>query len=136
MWNACGNLGGLKSCLFTVTPGCWVTSTKDNSSVACGVTVAAASWSLTVPVTAVAAGAGVAASEAEETADEDEVLPDELDAPQPARTNVARNNGATASFCMEIPRNGAGLCRKATRHDRKSQARILILPRRELRRKP
>src|SRR6185437_669509 len=112
MWNACGNLGGLKSCLFTVTPGCWVTSTNDSSSVACGVTVTAASCSLTDPVTAVAAGAGVPASDADGAAAEDEVLSDELDAPQPARINVARNNGATASFCMEIPRNGAGRRRK------------------------
>src|SRR6185437_2056198 len=67
MWNACGNLGGLKSCLFTVAPGCWVTSTNDNSSVACGVTVAVASWSLTVPVTAVAAGAGVPAPDGDST---------------------------------------------------------------------
>src|SRR6185312_10266935 len=104
----------LKSCLFTVAPGCWVTSTNDNSSVACGVTWTVASCNFTVPVTAVAAGAGVPAPDADAAALADELSPEELDAPQPARTNVARNSGATASFCMRVPRNGAGPHRTVT----------------------
>src|SRR6185437_12110129 len=123
MWNACGNLGGLKSCLFTVAPGCWVTSTSDSSSVACGVTSTAAFCSLTVPLTAVAAGAGVPGPDAEAAALADELLSEELDAPQPASANVARNSGATASFCMEVPRKMELARRMMTRHDPDPRAR-------------
>jgi hypothetical protein len=68
------------------------------------VTWTLASCNLTVPVTAVAAGAGVPGPDADAAALDADELSDVLDAPQPARASVARNNGATASFCMEVPR--------------------------------
>src|SRR5690242_18605325 len=105
MRNACGKVGGLKSCLFTVTPGCWVTSTSVSSSVAWGVIADGGFSTVTVPVTAVAAEAGAPAEEGDDAAADDEP-PDWLDAPQPASSMGATSNDATASFRMGgIPRS-------------------------------
>ena len=111
MWNDWGNWGGLKSWVFTVTPGCWVTSTSESVSLASGVTgMFCLLSSVTVPVTAVAADAGLPAApeDPEEPTVADEP-PDWLDVPQAARSRVATNKGAATSFRMGIPqKSGTG----------------------------
>src|SRR6185312_10000876 len=104
--NACGNCGGLKSCLLTVTLGCRVTSTSESSSLASGVIADGGFCTVTVPLTAVAADAGVSA----EAVAAAEGLPlDSLEPPHPASSSGATSNDATTSFRMGgIPRDGIG----------------------------
>src|SRR6185437_13075601 len=135
MRNACGNFGGLKSCLFTVTPGCWVTSTSESSSVAWGVIAEGGFSTVTVPVTA---EAGVPAEVVDVAADE--APPGSLDAPQPASSRGATSNDATASFRMGgIPRSepARAVLVGALLHESRAQiqARTSMVLRRAVRRK-
>src|SRR5690242_800178 len=135
MRNACGNFGGLKSCLLTVTLGCWVTSTSESSSLASGVIADGGFCTVTVPLTAVAADAG---APAEVVAAAEGLPADSLEPPQPASSRGATSNDATTSFRMGgIPRDGIGAhrVRRAAQGHAWTRARTFILPRAVARRK-
>src|SRR6185437_11384774 len=55
--NFCGICGGANDWLLTGTPGCWLTSIRTRSSLACESTCTLESARLTVPVTELATGA-------------------------------------------------------------------------------
>src|SRR6187551_2418348 len=133
--NACGNCGGLKSCLLTVTLGCRVTSTSESSSLASGVIADGGFCTVTVPLTAVAADAGVSA----EAVAAAEGLPlDSLEPPHPASSSGATSNDATTSFRMGgIPRDGIGAHRMRRTAQARAwmRARTFMLPRAAARRK-
>src|SRR5690348_1618209 len=95
MRNVCGNFGGAKSCLLTVTLGCSVTSTSESSSFASRVIADGEFCTVTVPLTAVAAGAG---APAEVVVAVEGLPPDSLEPPQPASSSGATSNDATTSF--------------------------------------
>jgi len=135
MRNACGNFGGAKSCLLTVTLGCWVTSTSESSSFASGVIADGGFCTVTVPLTAVAAGAG---APAEVVVAVEGLPPDSLEPPQPASSSGATSNDATTSFRMGgIPRDGSARigCGAPAQGRAWMRARTFMLPRAALRRK-
>src|SRR6185437_14793617 len=100
MLNCCGICGGAKDWLLTGTPGCWVTSIKVRSSLACGATWTAGSARPTVPVTAL--GAGVWGAWVVLAA-----LPSSLDCPLQAPSRSPAITRGKASLRMRIPSGSA-----------------------------